>query len=176
MRSVPSLPDADLVTAISTSFDATTLVFPITLGVRPCTKPLVFQARKCRPCGFDFALPQHSHVTSHLRTAQDVEASWTTEVGQGPYIDLSPIAAGDIGALEGHGSWLANTDGPSFPRPLHALNCRKIVAVSGSAGKKASSASSDSVMSRGVPNIVVVEMSDNKPTSVTSFKGTKTPP
>jgi hypothetical protein len=27
---------------------------------------------------------------------------------------LSAVAAGDIGALEGHGSWLANTDGRSI--------------------------------------------------------------
>jgi hypothetical protein len=45
---------------------------------------------------------------------QDVEAPRTTEIGQGAYINLSPIAAGDIGALEGHGSWLANTDGRSI--------------------------------------------------------------
>jgi hypothetical protein len=45
---------------------------------------------------------------------QDVEAPRTTEIGQGAYINLPPIAAGDIGALEGHGSWLANTDGRSI--------------------------------------------------------------
>jgi hypothetical protein len=37
-----------------------------------------------------------------------------TEVGQRAYIDLSPIATGDIGALEGYGFWLANTDGRSI--------------------------------------------------------------
>ncbi|MEA3172906.1 MAG: hypothetical protein QOF42_317, partial [Gammaproteobacteria bacterium] len=45
---------------------------------------------------------------------QDVETTWTTEVGQGAYIDLYPIATGNIGALEGYGPGLANTDGRSF--------------------------------------------------------------
>jgi len=34
---------------------------------------------------------------------QDVETAWRTEVGQGAYIDLYPIAIGNIGALEGYG-------------------------------------------------------------------------
>jgi hypothetical protein len=33
---------------------------------------------------------------------------------QGAYIDLNPIATGNIGALEGHGPGLANTDGRSI--------------------------------------------------------------
>jgi hypothetical protein len=40
--------------------------------------------------------------------------TWTTEVGQGAYIDLYPIATGNIGALEGYGPGLANTDGRSI--------------------------------------------------------------
>jgi len=38
----------------------------------------------------------------------------TTEGGQGAYIDLYPIATGNIGALEGYGPGLANTDGRSI--------------------------------------------------------------
>jgi hypothetical protein len=38
----------------------------------------------------------------------------TTEVGQGTYIDLYPIATGNIGAFEGYGPGLANTDGRSI--------------------------------------------------------------
>ena len=53
---------------------------------------------------------------------QDVETAWQTEVGQGAYIDLSTIAAGDIGALEGHRSWLANTDGRSVVES--SFDCR----------------------------------------------------
>jgi hypothetical protein len=45
---------------------------------------------------------------------QDVETTGTTEVGQGAYIDLYPIATGNIGALEGYGPGLANTDGRSI--------------------------------------------------------------
>jgi hypothetical protein len=55
-------------------------------------------------------------VAGNLRRrvcCQDVETTWTTEVGQGADIDLYPIATGNIGALEGYGSWLANTDGRS---------------------------------------------------------------
>jgi len=48
------------------------------------------------------------------RKADRENPAWTTEVGQGSHIDLSPIATGNIGALEGYGSWLANTDGRSI--------------------------------------------------------------
>jgi hypothetical protein len=59
------------------------------------------------------ALARHREVLPETFGAGTAEAPWTTEVGQGAYINLSPIAAGDIGALEGHRSWLANTDGRS---------------------------------------------------------------
>ena len=36
------------------------------------------------------------------------------EIGQGAYIDLYPIATRNIGALEGDGPRLANTDGGSI--------------------------------------------------------------
>ena len=52
---------------------------------------------------------------------------------------------------------------------------RNISAVAASAGKNDSIASSDSVTSTGVPNIVVVENSDSVPASVTKRSGTTTP-
>lgn len=53
---------------------------------------------------------------------------------------------------------------------------RSAWAVWGSAGKKASSASSDRVTSTGVPNTVVVEKNDRTPSGVLSRNGTTTPP
>ena len=69
------------------------------------TKETFARARKARD-----VLPE---IFGCRDCCQDVEAAWKTEVGQGAYIDLATIAAGDIGALEGHRSWLANTDGRS---------------------------------------------------------------
>jgi hypothetical protein len=60
------------------------------------TKETFARARKARD-----VLPE---IFCCRDRCQDVEAPWTTEVGQGAYIGLSPIAAGDIGSLEGHGS------------------------------------------------------------------------
>jgi hypothetical protein len=70
------------------------------------TKETFARARKARD-----VLPE---IFGCRVCCQDVEATWTTEVGQGAYIDLSPIATGNIGALEGDRSWLANTDGRSI--------------------------------------------------------------
>jgi hypothetical protein len=56
-------------------------------------------------------------VAGNLRRrvcCQDVETTWTTEVGQRAYIDLYPIATGSIGALEGYGPGLADTVGRSI--------------------------------------------------------------
>src|SRR6185295_17239348 len=63
-------------------------------------------------------------------------------------------------------------------RRTQALPARRpsLSAVVGSAGKKASSASSESVISRGVPNTVVVLKNDNTPPSLTRRKGITTPP
>jgi hypothetical protein len=47
-----------------------------------------------------------------------------------------------------------------------AGNPRTIATVSWSAGKNVSIASSDSLMSTGVPNTIVVERNDNRPTLV----------
>jgi hypothetical protein len=47
--------------------------------------------------------------------------------------------------------------------------------VAVSAGKKDSKASSDNVISTGVPNTVVVLKNDNTPSSVASWRGTATP-
>ena len=49
-------------------------------------------------------------------------------------------------------------------------------ALSASAGKKASIASSDSVMSSGVPNTVVIDRNESTPASVSISSGTATSP
>ena len=59
---------------------------------------------------------------------------------------------------------------------IAALKPAILGAVAAFAGKNASNASSDRVMSRGVPNTVVVEMNERSPASVTNSSGTSTPP
>src|SRR5229473_1809574 len=41
------------------ALDTTKIHTPITLGVRPCIKPLVFKLRRRSPCGFDSHRPLH---------------------------------------------------------------------------------------------------------------------
>jgi hypothetical protein len=60
-------------------------------------------------------------------------------------------------------------------QPRASARPRSTAAVAGSAGKKVSSASSESVMSTGVPKTVVVLMNDRVPASLARRSGTRIP-
>jgi hypothetical protein len=53
------------------ALDTTNIHTPITLGIRHRAKPLVFELRRRRPCGFDSHRPLHSQATPGQAGLQD---------------------------------------------------------------------------------------------------------
>src|ERR1700730_2371232 len=89
------------------ALDTTKIHTPITLGVRPCTKPLVFKLRRRSPCGFDSHRPLHSQATPSHAGLQD----W----GQ----DIDPMGRFRKSTLRAAGPMDSRM--PALPRFSHTL-------------------------------------------------------
>jgi len=79
------------------ALDTTKIHTPITLGVRPCTKPLVFKLRRRRPCGCDSHRPLH--FPAGLRIRRDTRLGstrWSCGKALGTDVDLATVSCPHI--------------------------------------------------------------------------------
>jgi len=111
--------------------------------------------------------------------ARVIPERWVGREGPG-LSSLSPVSL--LGIPAGTRVTLASPNGATVSLDLADAGAvvlagclRNASAVAASAGKKASKASSDSVMSSGVPNTVVVLKNERMPCSVVNCTGTRTP-